>query len=63
MELCRSALAQLKGGTAEEEERRSREEALTLETADRNLDLERLETRECQIAQAEDDVGTREARI
>ena len=36
---------------------------LTLEAAERNLDLERLETRERQVTQAEDDVGAREARI
>ena len=40
-----------------------REEALTLEAAERNLDLERLETRERQVTQAEDDVGAREVRI
>ena len=39
------------------------EEALTLETAERNLDLERLETRERQVTRVEDDVGAREARI
>ena len=36
---------------------------LTLEAAERNLDLERLETRERQVTHAEDDVGAREARI
>ena len=39
-----------------------REEALTLEAAERNLDLERLETREHLVARAEDDVAAREAR-
>ena len=63
MELRRSTLALLKGGPSKEEELQRREEALTLETAERNLDLERLETRERQVAQAEDDVCAREARI
>ena len=48
-------------GGPEEEELRRREEALTLEADERNLDLERLETRERQVTQAEDDVGAREA--
>ena len=39
-----------------------RDEALTLEAAERNLDLERLETRERLVAWAEDDVAAREAR-
>ena len=34
-----------------------------MEAAERNLNLERLETRERQVTQAEDDVGTREAWI
>ena len=59
----RAALASLKGGPAKEEELRKREEALTLEATECNLDLEWLETRECQVTQAEDDVGAREARI
>ena len=63
MELRRATLASLKGAPAEEEELRRREEALTLEAAERNLDLERLETRERQVTQAEDDFGAREARI
>ena len=33
-----------------------------LEAAERNLDLERLETRERLVARAEDDVAAREAR-
>ena len=53
----------LKGGPAEEEELRRREEALTLETVERNLDLERLEMREHQVARAEDEVGAREAWV
>ena len=48
---------------AEEEELRRREETLTLEAAECNLDLEWLETRERQVTEAEDDVGAREARI
>ena len=47
----------------EEEELRRREETLTLEAAERKLDLERLETRERQVTQAEDEVGAHEARI
>ena len=38
------------------------EEALTLEAAERARDLERLETRERLVMQAEDDVAAREAR-
>ena len=53
----------LKGAPAEEEELWRREEALTMEAAERNLSLKRLETREHQVTQAEDDVGAREARI
>ena len=63
VELRQCALALLKGGPAEEKELRRREEALTLETAECNLDLEQLEMRERQVAQAEDDVGAREAWI
>lgn len=63
VELRQAALASLKGTPVEEEELRRREEVLTLEAAERNLDLERLETRERQVIQAEDDVGAREARI
>ena len=57
VELCQAALASLKGTPVVEEELHGREEALTLEAAERNLDLERLETRERQVTQAEDDVG------
>ena len=63
MELRQAALASLKGTPVEKEELRRREEALTLEAAERNLDLEWLETRERQVTQAEDEVGAREARI
>mgnify|MGYP005823308091 CR=1 FL=1 len=34
-----------------------------MEADERNLDLERLETRERQVTQAEDDIGAREAWI
>nr|XP_020182389.1 tol-Pal system protein TolA-like [Aegilops tauschii subsp. strangulata] len=47
---------------AKEEEIRGREEALALEAVERSLELERLETREHQVAQAEDAVGAREAK-
>ena len=63
MELRLAALASLKGAPAKEEELRRREEVLTLEAAERNLDLEWLEMGERQVTQAEDDVGAREARI
>ena len=46
MELRQAALASLKGAPVKEEELLRREEALTLEAAERNLELERLETRE-----------------
>ena len=38
------------------------EEALTLEAAERNLDLERLEMRERLVAQAEDDIAACKVR-
>ena len=47
----------------EEEEVRQREKTLALEAVERSLELERLETRESQVAQAEDAVGAREARV
>ena len=43
----RAALASLKGTPVEEEELWRCEEAMTLEAAECNLDLEWLETREC----------------
>nr|XP_020151778.1 plectin-like [Aegilops tauschii subsp. strangulata] len=58
----RAALASLRGTPPEEEEIRKGEEALALEAVERCLELERLETRERQVAQAEDAVGTREAK-
>ena len=57
----KAALASMKGTPVAEEEVLRHEEALTLEATERNLELERLETRERQIAQAEDAVGAREA--
>ena len=63
MELRRAALASLKGVPTEEEELQRREEALTLEAAERNLNLEWLETRERQVTQAENNVGAREVRV
>ena len=47
----------------EEEEVRQHEEMLALEAVERSLELEQLETREHQVAQAEDAVGAREARV
>ena len=62
VEAHKAALASLKGTPAEEEELRRREEALALEAVEHSLELERLETRERQVAQAEDVVGAREAK-
>ena len=53
----------MRGTTADEEEVRKREEALALEVVECSLELEQLETRERQVAQAEDAVGAREARV
>ena len=63
VEARRAALASLRGTPAEDEEVRKRGETLALEAVERNLELERLETRECQVAQAEDAVGAREAGV
>ena len=63
VEARRAALASLRGTPAEEEEVQKREEALTLEAVERSLELEQLETREHQVAQAEDAIGAREARV
>nr|XP_020174170.1 vicilin-like seed storage protein At2g18540 [Aegilops tauschii subsp. strangulata] len=57
-----AGLALLRGTPAEEEEIRRREEALALEAVEHSLELQRLETRERQVAQAEDVVGAREAK-
>ena len=62
MEVHRVALASMKGAPFDEEEISRREEALLLEATERSLELERLETRERQVAQAEDAVSAREAR-
>ena len=63
MEARRAALASMRGTPAEEEEILKREEALSLEAMERNLELERLETRERQVALAENVVGACEARV
>ena len=60
---AQASLVSLKGTSAKEEELRRREEALTLEAAERNVDLEWLEMSERQVTQAEDDVGAREVWI
>ena len=60
---AQAALASLRGTPAEEEEVRKREEALALEAVERSLELEQLETREHQVAQAEDAVRAREAKV
>ena len=62
MELHQAALAPLRGMPVEEEEVLKREEASMLEAAERSLELERLETRERQVAEAEDAASAREAR-
>ena len=62
VEARRVALVSMKGTPSDEEESSRREEALLLEATERSLELERLETRERQVAQAEDVVGAREAR-
>ena len=63
VEVRRAALVSLRGTPAEEEEIRKREEALALEAVERSLELQRLETRDRQVAQAEDAVGAREAKV
>ena len=62
MEVCKAALASMKGAPSEEEETLRREEDLALEATKCNLELERLETRERQVGQAKDAVGAREAK-
>ena len=52
MEARQAALALMRGTPAEEEEILKREEALALEATERSLELEQLETREHQVAQA-----------
>ena len=63
MEARKATVASMKGTPAEEEEILKREEALALEAMERSLELERLEMRERQVAQAEDAANAREARI
>ena len=63
VELRQAALVSRKGASIDHVELLKREEALTLEAAERNLDLERLETRERLVTQAEDDVDAHEARV
>ena len=62
MELCETALVSMKVASVDQAELLRREEALTLEAAERARDLERLETRERLVTQAEDDVAARKAR-
>ena len=52
VEAREAALASLRGTPTEEEEVRQREEALALEAVEHSLELERLEMRERQVAQA-----------
>ena len=61
MELRQAALELMEGAPVDRAELLKREEALTLEAAERNLDLEQLETRERLVARAEDEVAAREA--
>nr|XP_020187187.1 tropomyosin-like [Aegilops tauschii subsp. strangulata] len=63
VEARRDALASMKGSPSQEEEVLKREEALMLEAAEHSVELERLETRERQVAQADDAVSAREAGI
>ena len=63
IEARRAALASMKGVPSEEEEILRREEARVLKATERSLELERLETRERQVAQAEDAASACEARI
>ena len=62
MEARRATPVSLRGSPVEEEEIRKREEVLALEAMERGLELQWLETRERQVAQAEDDICTREVR-
>ena len=52
VEACKASLASQRGTPAEEEEILKREEALAPEATERSLELEWLETRERQVAQA-----------
>nr|XP_020168137.1 vicilin-like seed storage protein At2g18540 [Aegilops tauschii subsp. strangulata] len=62
VEARRAALASMKGAPSDEEEILRREEELLPEATERSVELERLETRERQVAQTEDAVGAREAK-
>ena len=53
----------MKVASGDSAELQKREEALTLEAAERTPEYERLETRERLVTQAEDDVAAREARV
>ena len=63
MELREAALASMKVASGDSAELQKREEALTLEAAERTREYERLETRERLVTQAEDDVAAQEARV
>ena len=63
MELREAALASMKVASGDSAELQKREEALTLEAAERTREYERLETRERLVTQAEDDVAAREACV
>nr|XP_020164068.1 paramyosin-like [Aegilops tauschii subsp. strangulata] len=62
VEARRAALASMKGAPSDEEEILRCEEALMLEATERSLELERLDTRERQVAEAEDAASAREVR-
>ena len=62
VELRQAALESMGVASVDRAELLKREEALTLEAAEPNLDLERLETRERLVARAEDDIAARDAR-
>ena len=63
VELREAALASMKVASGDSAELQKREEALTLEAAERTREYERLETRERLVTQAEDDVAAQEARV
>ena len=63
VEVLKAALASMNRTPAEEEEILKHEEAMALEAMERSLELEKLETRERHIVQAEDAANVREARI
>ena len=63
VELRGAALMSMKVASGDSAELQKREEALTLEAAERTHEYERLETRERLVTQAEDDVAAREACV